>query len=228
MKQWVIVVVVAVLAVLVDRRFRPGPAVGSRSSSSSTDAPGEPGRGSRSPSGFQRLSATDEELDRMRAEVKERSLEQRGPTMFGGVLDFESVRSTIKARFGPGEKPTPDKVRLAVNEIMAEPDRRWATTPLARVLADCKAGKMDDFLAVLAPSVAAGARREQCATHAPKWRDDLLRAYRDEADGARTSLDRLKAEIRENVPADTEAGVARVESMLEIVETAVVRLDGRK
>lgn len=226
MKQWVIVVVVAVLAVLVDRRFRASPPVGSRPSAA--DAPGEPGRGSRSSSGFQRLSATDAELDRMRAEVKERTLEQQGPTMFGGVLDFESVRATIKARFGPGEKPTPDKVRLAVNEIMSEPDKRWASTPLARVLADCKAGKMDDFLAVLAPSVAAGARREQCATHAPKWREDILRAYKDDAEGARVNLDRLKGEIRENVPADTEAGVARVESMLEIVETAIVRLDGRK
>lgn len=226
MKQWVIVVVVAVLAVFVDRRFRSGPASGSRPSA--TDASGEPVRGSRSASGFQRLSASDAELERMRSEVQERTLEQRGPTMPGGALDFESVRATIKARFGPGEKPTLEKVRAAVTDIMVESDRRWASTPLPRVLADCKAGKMDDFLAVLAPSVAAGARREQCAAHAPKWRDDLLRAYRDEADVARASLERLKGEITENVPATDEAGVAKVESMLEVAETGLVRLDGRK
>lgn len=225
MRQWVVVVVVAVLAVLVDRRFRAGPAVGSRSSSG--EVPGEPSRGSRSASGFQRLSASDAELERMRAEVEERTLSRQGPTVPGRVLDFESVRSTIKARFGPGEKPTPDKVRAAVNDIMSEPDRRWAASPLARVLADCKAGKLDDFLAVAAPAVPASSRREACATHVPKWREDILRAYRDEADGARVSLERLKGEIRENVPSDTEAGVARVETMLAIVDAAVTRLDGR-
>lgn len=229
MKRDVVVAVVAVAVTLGLQRLRKGSGGGA----ASAPVAGDGSAGTAAP--YQRLSVSDAVLEKMRDQAAQEAVAREaartpGPNGNQGPLEPlepQMIVETLKSRFAPGEKPTTEKVRVIVADITADAERRWASAALARIVADCKAGKMDDFLALAAPSAPAAARREKCAAEAPRWRGDILKAYKEEAATARAALEGLKSEIRQLTPGEGEAVQEKVNGLTRPVDVALERLDGR-
>ncbi|TBR23577.1 hypothetical protein EPO15_05650 [bacterium] len=231
MKREAVIVVISVGATLAIQNWRASrrhavPAL----SVAGEETPGGPEKP------YQRLSVSDAVLEKMRdqaaSELAAREAARApGPGgSFGPTdpLDPKAIAETIKARFAPGEKPTAEKVRTAVADITADSERRWASSALARIVADCQAGKLDEFLALAAPGVPpAKARAEKCRTEAPRWRVDILKAYKEEEGAARAALEALKNEVRAATPGEGEAAAEKLNGLLRPIEAAVERFDGR-
>lgn len=141
MKKLAAVLAVAVVAFVALRVLRPG----GGPAPSGPAAPGAPGDPA-APGGPERWSASDEEMERLRADAEKQKLETR----VDATVSLEKVADTQKARFVPGEKPTLEKVKAHVADIMATPDRLWNDAPVERVVQSCL--KEGDWAVVMASS----------------------------------------------------------------------------
>lgn len=124
------VVVVAVVAVVAFKVLRPG---GGGPAPATPAAPGGPQDPAAPGGGLERWSASDEEMERLRADADKQKAELR----VDATVSMEKVGDTLKARFAPGEKPTLEAVRRHVGDIMSTPDRLWNDAPLEKVVQAC-------------------------------------------------------------------------------------------
>jgi len=109
--------------------------------------------------GPERWSASDEEMERMRAEASKSAA--AAVVVPADAPAFEKIAATLKARFAPGEKPTAEKVRGVVADVVAESDRLWATTAPERLASDCLKGRLDIFIPVSSITTAAVKLKEE-------------------------------------------------------------------